>query len=61
LQKYQENKRKIENNRSFLNFLYSTYKPKINFTFGTFFINLTRAYLENKYLLVYIHSAAPEI
>lgn len=61
MQKYHENKRKIDNNRSFLNFLYGSYKPRINFTFGTFFINLTRSYLENKCLLVYIHSAAPEV
>ena len=61
MHKYQYNKRKIENNRSFLTFLYKNYRPRINFTFGTFFLNLTRSYLENKYLLVYIHSAQDEI
>lgn len=61
MQKYRENNRKIDNNRSFLNFLYTSYAPRINFTFGTFFLNLTRSYLENKYLLVYIHTAQPEI
>ena len=43
--KYYENKKKIENNRSFINFLYKEYKPRVNFTFGTFFLNLTRSYL----------------
>ncbi len=61
MSKYFENKRKIENNRQFINYLYNTYKPNVNFTFGTFFLNLTRAYLEDKYLLVYIHSVAPEV
>ena len=59
--KYHENRRKIENNRQFINYLYLNYKPKINFTFGTFFLNLTRAYLEDKFLLVYIHSVKPEV
>jgi hypothetical protein len=61
MSKYIENNRKIESNRSFLNYLYKTYQPRINFTFGTFFLNLTRSCLENKYLLVYIHSVAPDI
>lgn len=61
MSKYFENKRKIENNRQFINYLYNAYKPNVNFTFGTFFLNLTRAYLEDKYLLVYIHSVAPEV
>lgn len=45
LNKYNENKKKIENNRSFINFLYKEYNPRVNFTFGTFFLNLTRSYL----------------
>jgi hypothetical protein len=57
--RYNENKHRIENNRKFVNSLYTTYHPLINFTFGTFFLNLTRSYLEGKYLLVYIHSIAP--
>lgn len=61
MNKYYDNKRKIDSNRKFINFLYSTYKPRVNFTFGTFFLNLTRAHLEGKYLLVYIHSVAPEV
>jgi hypothetical protein len=59
MNKYYENKRKIDNNRNFITFLHQTYKPRVNFTFGTFFLNLTRSYLEDKYLLVYIHSVAP--
>jgi hypothetical protein len=58
--RYQESKRRVENNREFINSLYTTYHPKVNFTFGTFLLNLTRSYLEGKYLLVYIHSIAPE-
>lgn len=59
--KYNESRRKIDNNREFINYLYQNYKPIVNFTFGTFFLNLTRAYLENKFLLVYIHTATPEV
>ena len=33
----------------------------MSFTFGTFYLNLTRSHLENKYLLVYIHSASHEV
>lgn len=61
MNRYYENKRKIDNNRNFIAFLHQTYKPRVNFTFGTFFLNLTRSYLEDKYLLVYIHSVAPEV
>lgn len=30
------------------------YKSKINFTFGTFMLNLIRSYLDDKYLVVFI-------
>jgi len=43
--KYTQNREKIENNRQFINNFYKSYQPKINFTFGTFFLNLTRSYL----------------
>ena len=43
--KYDENKKKVESNLKFINFLYTQYHPRINFTFGTFFLNLTRAHL----------------
>jgi hypothetical protein len=43
--KYTQNREKIENNRQFINNFYKNYQPKINFTFGTFFLNLTRSYL----------------
>lgn len=45
----------MEKNRQFIKFLIENYKSRINFTFGTFFLNLTRSYLDNKFLLVYIH------
>ena len=34
----------------FLWHLHNKYKTKINFTFGTFLLNLTRSYLDKKYL-----------
>lgn len=37
--------------------LYKRYKTKINFTFGTFLLNLARSYLDKKFLLVYIHKS----
>ena len=43
--KYTQNREKIENNRQFLNNFYKNYQAKINFTFGTLFLNLTRSYL----------------
>lgn len=55
--KYYQSKRKNENNRKFIAMLYQLYKTKINFTFGTFLLNLARSYLDKKYLLVYIHKS----
>ena len=54
--KYKNSTIKIRNNQKFINHLYTNYNPKINFTFGTFYLNLIRSHIENKYLLVYVHT-----
>lgn len=41
-------------NKKFIVYLHKIYKSKINFMFGTFFLNLIRSYLDEKYLLVFI-------
>ncbi len=45
---------KITNNKKFITHLHKVYKSRINFTFGTFMLNLIRSYLDDKYLLVFI-------
>lgn len=60
LSKYYQSKRKNETNRQFISQLHKQYKTKINFTFGTFLLNLARSYLDKKFLLVYIHSSLYE-
>lgn len=54
---YYESMKKNENNRKFLAYLHKKYNSNINFTFGTFLLNLARSYLDQKYLLVYIHKS----
>ena len=57
VRRFYQNKRKNENNRKFLCYLHEKYKTRINFTFGTFLLNLTRSYLDKKNLLVYVHNS----
>lgn len=40
--------KKNENNRKFLSYLHKKYDTRINFTFGTFLLNLTRAHLDGR-------------
>lgn len=51
---YEKNNSKINMNKKFIVYLHKEYKSKINFTFGTFFLNLIRSYLDDKYLVVFI-------
>lgn len=55
--KYNQSRRKNETNRKFISMLHQRYKTKINFTFGTFLLNLSRSYLDKKFLLTYIHKS----
>ena len=51
---YKANQDKISLNKKFIVYLHKEYKSKINFTFGTFMLNLIRSYLDDKYLVVFI-------
>jgi hypothetical protein len=51
---YKANQDKISLNKKFIVYLHREYKSKINFTFGTFMLNLIRSYLDDKYLVVFI-------
>lgn len=51
---YKVNQQKILNNKKFIVYLHKVYKSRINFTFGTFMLNLIRSHLDDKYLVVFI-------
>lgn len=60
IEKAENSKLKNKNNRDFISYLCKNYRCSINFTFGTFMLNLVRSHLDKKFLLVYIHKMEHE-